>query len=196
MELEKKLDQFDEALRFATRAHAGVARKFRDTPFILHPVEVACIAAGMTEDIDVLIAALLHDTIEDAEVTILEIQARFGERVAELVMAETENKYRGQPAEETWEKRKKESLEELEQSNDIGVKILWLSDKLANLRSFYPMYRKEGDAMWNNFHQSDKKKQEWYYGEILRLTKDLEDTVAYQEYQFLFDKIFKGENHE
>ena len=55
---------FNEALLFALKAHEGVTRKNSTNPFILHPMEVATIVASMTENIEVVIAALLHDTVE------------------------------------------------------------------------------------------------------------------------------------
>ena len=75
---------FNEALLFALKAHEGVTRKNSTNPFILHPMEVATIVASMTENIEVVIAALLHDTVEDAGVTLEEIADKFGVKVAKV----------------------------------------------------------------------------------------------------------------
>ena len=55
----------DRAIAFATQAHEGQVRKGTSRPFILHPLEVGKIVASMTEDQEVISAAILHDTIED-----------------------------------------------------------------------------------------------------------------------------------
>ena len=55
--------RFDEAVTFATAAHSGQTRKMQNIPYILHPMEVAAIASTMTECEEILMAALLHDTV-------------------------------------------------------------------------------------------------------------------------------------
>lgn len=185
--------RFDDALRFAIKAHEGVTRKNNNIPFIIHPMEVATIASTISEDEDLLIACLLHDTVEDAGVTLTEIREKFGEKVMLLVSSETENKRRELLPEDSWRIRKEESLEELRNSELREVKILWLADKLANLRSFYRTYLQKGDDMWLNFHQRDPKQQEWYFQSVANYTKELEDTLAYKEYLDLMKKLFKGE---
>ena len=186
------MDVFDKALDYASKAHMGATRKCLNIPYIIHPMEAAVIAATLTDDREVLAAVLLHDTVEDAGVKPQEIEELFGLRVAGLVASETENKRDDRPKGETWKIRKEESLRELKDSNDIGVKILWLSDKLSNMRSFYRQYLKEGDSLWNKFNQSDPKMQEWYYRSVAQYTSELSDTPAWAEYSELTDKVFGG----
>ena len=185
---------FDEAISFATEAHSGMYRKKSKTPYILHPMEAAAIAGTMTDDIEIITAALLHDTVEDTAVTIEEIKDKFGSRVADLVKSETEDKREELPPDATWQVRKEESLEVLKNTDDLGVKILWLSDKLSNMRSFYRKYKKCGNALWQDFHQKDPDKQFWYYDTIADLLSDLKEFEAWQEYKWLINKVFnKGE---
>ena len=186
-EAENKL--FEDALRFATEAHAGMVRKSGEMPYILHPMEVATIAATMTDDREVLAAALLHDVVEDTPHTLAEIESLFGPRVAALVAAETEDKREGLPPAETWRIRKEESLVELSRC-DRDAKILWVSDKLSNMRSFYRLYLERGDALWNDFNQKDPKQQMWYHTSIVRLTEELSDETAWQEYDWLVKTVF------
>ena len=75
-----------DAMIFAARAHDGMLRKGTNIPYIVHPAEVAAIAATMTEDENVLAAALLHDVMEDCGVTQAQLVQQFGERVAQLVI--------------------------------------------------------------------------------------------------------------
>ena len=189
------MDVFERAVSFAVEAHGGVLRKSDGIPYILHPFEVAVIVGTITPDREVLASALLHDTVEDAGVTVEEIRERFGDRVARLVDSETEDKRRGVPKAETWRIRKEESLAELERSDDTGVKILWLADKLANMRSFFRLKEKYGPALWDQFNQKDPIQQRWYYESVAELTKELAPTAAWREYTELISTVFGGENN-
>lgn len=183
---------FNDALMFALKAHDGVTRKSNNIPFILHPMEVATIIASMVEDQEIIAAGLLHDTVEDAEVSLKEIEEKFGRRVAELVASETEDKLREMLPEDSWQKRKEDSLMILKNTKDPAIKILWLADKLANMRSFYQLYLKKKENMWESFHQRDAKKQEWYYRTVAEYCSDLSNTRAYQEYMELVNRVFGG----
>ena len=183
---------FDDAIKFAVDAHSGMTRRGCNSPYILHPMEVASIVGTITDDAEVLAAAVLHDTVEDTDTTIEDIKKVFGERVAELVSSETENKRPDIPPSESWQIRKKESLEELENSSDIAVKILWLADKLSNMRSFYEIWKEKGDALWQDFNQSDPAKQAWYYRTVDKHVHELENYEAYKEYHRLVEAVFSN----
>lgn len=185
-------DVFEDALRFAIEVHSGVMRKSEAIPFILHPLEVATIAATMTTDREVLAAAVLHDVVEDTSHTIDEIEGRFGSRVARLVISETEDKRRDLPPSETWRVRKEESLAALE-SAPRDVKIIWLADKLSNMRSFHNTKMARGSEMWKDFNQTDPFQHAWYYQRIVELTADLAGETAWQEYNELVHIVFEEE---
>ena len=182
-----------EAIAFAVKAHDGMRRKKSDAPYILHPMEAAVIVGTMTDDQSIIAAAALHDVVEDAGIDIEEIEAKFGRRVRELVGSETENKRFELPPSETWRTRKAESLALLGSTDDIGVLMLWLGDKLANMRSIYRTHKAEGDAMWLQFNQSDIGEQAWYYRSIARLTSRLSHTSAWIEYNTLTELVFGKE---
>ena len=184
------MELVSEAIEFAVRAHDGMRRKKSEIPYILHPLEVAVIVGSMTSDQNVIAAAVLHDVVEDTNIEIEEIENKFGKRVTELVSAETENKREELPADQTWLIRKEESLKKLEDTNDIDVIIVWLGDKLANMRSIYHEWSKSGDKMWDNFNQKDVNAQAWYYNSILKLTERLSNTIAWQEYKTLTQLLF------
>ncbi len=190
------MDVLDKAIAFATNAHSGQVRKLAKTPYILHPMEVACIISTMTEDRETMAAGLLHDTIEDCDIDPQVIYDEFGKRVYGLVLSETEDKLSERPPAETWMERKEDSLLMLENTTDEHVRILWLADKLSNIRSFYREYLKKGDDVWNTLNQKDPKMQEWYYRSIAKSLKSLENTAAYLEYITLVDKIFGEESSD
>lgn len=183
-----------EAILFAVKAHDGMRRKKSESPYILHPMEAAVIVGTLTDDQELIAAAALHDVVEDADISIEEIEEKFGKRVKELVAAETEDKRADLPPAETWRIRKEESLEELKNTDDIGVLMVWIGDKLANMRSIYREWKMEGDAMWQKFNQKNVSEQAWYYRSIAKLTERLSDTPAWIEYNALTEIVFgKGE---
>ena len=157
------MDKVTKAIEFAARVHDGMERKKDKTPYILHPLEAAVIVGTMTDNQDVISAAVLHDVVEDTAITIDEIEEKFGKRVRELVESETEDKRADLPPSDTWRIRKEESLAVLKSTNDMGVLTVWIGDKLANMRSIYRNWKVEGDEMWQRFNQKDAKQQAWYY---------------------------------
>lgn len=179
------------AIIFAAKAHDGMRRKKSDLPYILHPVEAAAIVGSLTEKQEVIAAAVLHDVIEDTPVTFEEVAAEFGSRVAALVWSESEDKRENLPPEQTWRVRKEEAIEVLKQTKDLEVKMLYLGDKLANMRSIYQQWRLEGDAMWQGFHQTDPAQHGWYYRTIAENIKEFKDTLAWKEYDGLIRTVFE-----
>jgi myo-inositol-1(or 4)-monophosphatase len=184
------MELVSEAVAFAVKVHDGMHRKKSDLPYILHPMEAAVIVGTMTDDQNVIAAAALHDVVEDAGVTIEEIEEKFGKRVRELVASETEDKRADLPPSDTWRVRKEESLAVLRTTDDIGVLMVWLGDKLANMRSIYRDWKVEGDAMWQRFNQKNVTEQAWYYRSIIDLTERLSDTSAWLEYKTLTELVF------
>lgn len=187
------MELVSEAIAFAVKAHDGMRRKQSNSPYILHPMEAAVIVGTLTDDQNIIAAAALHDVVEDANVTIEEIELRFGSRVKELVASETEDKRADLPPAETWRIRKEESLLVLKNTDDIGVLMVWLGDKLANMRSLYRDYKVEGVAMWQRFNQKNVAEQAWYYRSIADLTDRLSYTSAWLEYKTLTELVFGKE---
>lgn len=181
---------FEEALAFAAAKHAGQTRKMTKTPYFLHPMEVAAIVGTMTDDETVIAAALLHDTVEDTDATLPEIAGRFGERVASLVASETEPKCADVAPDKTWEARKNASLEALAACADEAVLMIWLGDKLSNMRSIAREYRAKGEAIWQAFHQHDPARHAWYYRRVAEILRPLSGVDAYSEYLALVGFVF------
>ena len=157
------MELVSEAIAFAVKAHDGMRRKKSESPYILHPMEAAAIVGTISDDQNLIAAAALHDVVEDAGITIEEIESKFGKRVRELVESETEDKRADLPPTDTWRIRKEESLEVLKNADDVAVLIVWLGDKLANMRSIYRDFKVEGVEMWQRFNQKDVTQQAWYY---------------------------------
>jgi len=116
------------ALGYAERRHAGQRRRSDHAPFIQHPLEVARLLheAGAGEEL--VAAGVLHDVIEKTTVTRRELRARFGERIAELVEAVSEN-----PAIEPYAKRKAALRDQVAAADDAAL-MLFAADKLSKVR--------------------------------------------------------------
>lgn len=187
----KGLPLFERAAIFATAAHQGTTRKGKRIPYLVHPMETAAIVAEMTDDQELIAAAVLHDVVEDTEVTLPELQEYFGERIAFYVGCETENKRHGLPPESTWEIRKREMIDFLRTRADRGAKMLALADKLSNMRSVARDVENIGDRLWERFHQKDKSMHGWMYREVARALEELKEYPAWNEYDRLVRKVFE-----
>lgn len=178
------------AMIFAAEAHDGDVRKGSQTPYIVHPMEAMAIASSLTEDPEVLAAAALHDVAEDCGVTREELTLRFGERVASLVMAESQIQS-GDPC-ASWDDRKRRAVEQLEHASRDEM-IIALADKLSNMRAISRDFEREGEKMFLKFHQTDRSRHAWYYRNCAENMRDeLGDTEAFRELVALVNRVFKG----
>ena len=144
------------AIVFAMRAHAGQFRKGTSVPYIVHPLAVGRILAEAGCTHELAAAGFLHDTVEDTSVTLDEIQAEFGARVAELVAAVTETDRSA-----AWKVRKQETLDKLQVAAD-DVLVLALADKIDNMRSIRTYLQRKGERMWKRFNRP-RQDQAWYF---------------------------------
>lgn len=175
---------FDRASQFAIEAHAGTERRGKGFPYILHPMEAAVIASTITNDAEVLAAAVLHDTVEDTAATIEQIERLFGPRVARLVNTETA------PKGASWRAKREVQLGRIAAA-DRDSKIVAIGDKLSNFRAIALDYRTLGDDLWSRFHAPDGKRDiEWYYRGLATSLADLADTAPYQEFVTLINSVF------
>ena len=129
----KEVDRVKRAYHFSEKCHLGQMRQSGD-PYITHPLAVANILADLHMDHESLIAALLHDVIEDTGVSKGQISRRFGRTVADLVdgvskLGEIESASRAEQQAESFQKMT------LAMSRDIRVMLVKLADRLHNMRT-------------------------------------------------------------
>lgn len=132
------LEKITAAYEVANEAHAGVKRSSGE-PYITHPIAVACILLEFCMDTDTICAALLHDVVEDTDVSLETLKRKFGDDVANLVDGVTKI---GQiPLNTTKEEQQAENIRKIliAMSKDIRVIIIKLADRLHNMRTI--MYR-------------------------------------------------------
>jgi (p)ppGpp synthase/HD superfamily hydrolase len=150
------------ALRFADDAHSGQFRKGSRIPYLIHPLSVARILIDHGCSDELAVAALLHDTVEDTQVTVEEIRTIFGDTVARLVEFATEPEKLW-----SWERRKEHTLEVLA-SGETPALLLCLADKLDNIRSIRQDLELVGERAWERFKRP-RAKQRWYYESLRRV---------------------------
>lgn len=182
----------DKAIIFATTAHSGTERRGKGFPYIIHPLEAAAIVATISNDQELLAAAVLHDVVEDTPVTVEEVEELFGHRVASLVAVESDIVVEGKDETESWHERKQAAMERLAAA-DMDAKVVAMGDKLSNMRAIHEDWLRMGDEIWNRFHVKDKAAHEWHYRGLAASLADLSDTSAYKEFVGLIDKTFKNE---
>ena len=178
-----------QAARFAAKAHEGKMRKGSEIPYIVHPLEAAVIVRSMTGDEELIAAAVLHDVLEDTDASEEEVRRQFGNRVADLVVKETDNKSL------SWLERKTEKLKRVEAGNR-DLKIVVLGDKLSNIRSIARDYLTEGESLWGRFNDKRKDAHAWYYWNMADRLKELAECEPYREYVSLCRQVFGEKKSE
>jgi (p)ppGpp synthase/HD superfamily hydrolase len=146
-----------DAIELAAQAHHRQVRKGTEIPYLAHPLAVAgiLIRAGSPEH--VVIAGVLHDTIEDTPISIEVIRSRFGQRVADLVLAVSEPDKLA-----PWEMRKSHTLDTLGSTPLPEALLIALADKLDNIRAIRDGLHLDGRDVWARFNRP-RSQQEWYY---------------------------------
>ncbi len=179
------------AYAYAAKAHAGQMRKGTPLPYLTHIITTMKYAKLLTDDVEILIAAALHDTVEDTWVTLDMVCKEFGDKVAWYLNEETENKRASLPASETWEIRKQENIKHIHQATK-EVKMLFLADKTANAESLVRELHQDGEILWTKFNQKDKKRHAWYYRECANALWEFADTEVYRLLREYIHVLFQG----
>lgn len=165
-----------EAIQLALNAHDKQIRKLDGDIYAAHPIEVGMMLLAMNADEDVVIAGILHDTIEDTYVTLSDIKDQFGNRVAELVKGCSEPD-KSRP----WSERKQYMLDFVKNDADFDMKMIILADKLSNIRSIYRNLETMGDKLWDCFN-AGYEDQKWYNTEMCKNLDDLSHITMHEEY--------------
>jgi (p)ppGpp synthase/HD superfamily hydrolase len=163
-----------KALVFATEHHQHQHRKTTRIPYMSHLLNVCKLLAENDCADELLAAALLHDVVEDTEVTIEEVEEKFGMHVAEIVRGATELDKLEKKAiekESTWQERKEHTIHFLEHEATTGQLLVSGADKLDNLRSIVYDHERVGEAIWKRFNAS-RGQQAWYFSSIASILQD------------------------
>lgn len=150
------------------------------------------IASNYTVDENVLVAALLHDVLEDVEMLYIEketiIQDRFGLEVLEMVRGVSEETDPLQKINKiSWKERKLKYIERLERDSE-GSLIICAADKIHNLMSLLSGYNEEGEEMWNRFNASNGEKL-WFYEEVLKVLERKLSNPIVEEFRSWLEQV-------
>jgi (p)ppGpp synthase/HD superfamily hydrolase len=179
--------RFSEAVRWAAMLHADDVRKGTRIAYVSHLLGVASLVLedGGTEE--EAIAALLHDAIEDRSTPEAEIRARFGQPIADIVVACTEPPGLDRDA-STWRERKTRYLAHLEAGVSESALRVTAADKLHNARSILADVRDHGPAVWDKFN-APVADEVWYYTELARVLSDAHDGPTVRELRRVVDDL-------
>jgi len=165
--------RFSKALVYAHELHQNQVRKGTSIPYISHLMAVSAIALEHGANEDQAIAALLHDSLEDApqysgrsrRIIEQEIATQFGTQVLKIVLSCTDTNSEGEK--EDWWERKKAYLQHLEAMDD-AVLLVSNADKLHNAQSIWRDYQNLGETLWSRF-TAGKAGTLWYYQNLAEL---------------------------
>lgn len=175
--------RIEKAIVRATILHQSQKRKVSGVPYIVHPYSVAFLLSHYVNDEDVIIAGLLHDTLEDVpEYTADRLREEFGERVCAIVSEVTEDYTQAEKEDHSirgnnWRVRKEKYLENLK-SDSYEALLVATADKINNMRSALDEYHIHGDAVWKKFKRNAHNLV-WFYTEAARvISKKLEHPLV------------------
>ena len=156
--------RFEQAVTYVSIVHAGTMRKGTNVPYISHLLSVAALVMEYGGDEDEVIAALLHDAVEDAggQPRLDDIRQRFGERVAQIVLDCTDSDTTPKPP---WQARKEAYIARLE-SVSPSARLVSCCDKLHNSRTIVADLHLYGNEVWNKF-TGKREGSLWYYATLL-----------------------------
>lgn len=172
-----------QAIQVATIAHKSQSRKGTKIPYITHPYSVAMILAQEGYNDELIAAGILHDTLEDTDITISDIELKFGKGIANIVEGCSEPN-KALP----WKERKTHTLKYLETASD-DIRIVTCADKLHNIRSMSEDHQTLGDSLWSKFNQG-RDQQGWYYRGLVKSLRKGKTFRLVQEIHQEVDRLF------
>lgn len=186
------------ALQTAWQAHSHQKRKGTEIPYVIHPIEVAIILIENGADEDLITAGLLHDTLEDTNITKEYIEKNFGRHVLDLVISASEpskleanTKLSLEEEIDSWKARKTHTIKYIANA-PLEIKLLTCADKLSNIRSMVRDFKLIGNDLWKKFN-AGAGDQKWYYEELTKSLYELYEYKMYKEFFYLVSKLFSSE---
>lgn len=171
-----------EAFIYAQEKHKDQIRKSSQLPYIIHLYDVARILTNNHAPEYVIVAGILHDTLEDTNATESEIEQLFGQKVKEIVVSETENKAL------CWKERKQDRIDNLKNAS-LDCKMVKCADMLANLSDLRENLKSDGECIWKNFRGS-RQDTKWYFESMIDAMKELKGYNMYNALKKVFEKVF------
>jgi (p)ppGpp synthase/HD superfamily hydrolase len=167
-------NRFTQAVDYARILHIE-RRKGTDIPYLAHLLGVASLVMAESGHVqfpvseDMVIAALLHDTVEDhgGATRLRDVELNFGSNVARMVAALSDTLAEDPNQKEDWERRKQAYLDRL-CHEPVDVQLISAADKLYNAKSILDDYRIIGPEIWARFKRG-RDQQLWYFNELIAI---------------------------
>jgi len=175
------MELIEKAKNIAEKAHEGQVRKTDGTPYIVHPFAVADILKKYDFGDTVIAAALVHDVLEDTDVTEEYLRQELGDEVANIVVAVSEDKSL------PWKERKKRYIETVSNAGD-SVKAVSIADKIHNAKSVLLSHAVMGEEVWNKFNRGKEEKL-WFENAMLEMLKARWKHPLMTEYETLVSQL-------
>ncbi len=183
----------NSAIEFAAQKHEDKVRKINKWPYIVHLYDVVQILMEDGADEETIIAGILHDTVEDTNTTLEEIEEIFGHRIAQIIDFESEKKLDESGNKLPYRTRRIEHMERIAKAPK-KVKMVNCADKLSNIKSMYLDCKYVGEEYFFSKFNGTKADNKWYYGMAVDALSDLQGLKMYTELKFYYNKFF-GQNH-
>ena len=187
------MDRIGKALEVSFERHRSQKRKVNGAPYVVHILDVAkYLLSEPNVPEDVVIAGILHDTLEDTDYSPEELEKEFGKKVLDLVNIATEPGHNIKTSREakkrTWKSRKQHTIDSCRKASREGMMVL-LADKLSNLQSIRESVA-IGEPIWKYFN-APKHDIEWYYRSLRSEFKvKIEETRIFKIFDKLVDEVF------
>ena len=165
------------ATRIAVKAHEHQTRKESNIPYIVHPFMVALKLQKYGFSDEVLSAALVHDVLEDTNVTADEIEKSLGFEIRFMVETVT------QDSGISWKDKKIKYIEKVRVA-PVNVRAIATADKIHNLESLIVGIKEHGESIWQNFNSS-KVDKIWFEESMLKMLRDTWEHPLVDEYESL-----------
>lgn len=184
-------DIFKQALYFSAEKHDGQYRKGGKTPYIVHPVMVAFMVAQYTDKSETIAAALLHDVVEDCNVSLNDLEKEFGKEITSLVN-EVSFIPPSSKKDMSWRTKKSLYLDKIKHSSNNAC-IIIAADKITNMSAYFKMLKTNPDIVQKSFNGTVED-YVWYYTEIKKiLVETLADHPIVEKYTQVLASAIKIE---
>lgn len=174
------MELIQKAIDLAAKAHKNQVRKGTNLPYISHPYGVGMMLMQAQCEPEIVAAGILHDTLEDTEITEADLLETFGQTVTDIVIGCSEP-----DKSKSWEERKSHTIAFLKTAS-LPIRMVSCADKIHNIRSTRSAIEAEGEKAWQRFKRG-RDKQEWYHRSII-------ESIGYQSTFPLLEVLIKEVN--
>ncbi|MFH1129406.1 MAG: HD domain-containing protein [Patescibacteria group bacterium] len=181
--MNQELGLIEKATRIAVIAHVNQKRKNDGSPYVVHPFIVAMKLVKYNFSDAVIAAALVHDVLEDTDVTEQELRDKLGNEVVDMVKMVTNDDTL------SWRDKKIKYVETVRNGSD-EAKAISIADKIHNMEDLLFTYSQIGPEVWKKFSNKREEKL-WFEEEMLKMFKETWSHPLIDEYERLMEQMRK-----